>query len=87
MAHGRKRSFIGGVIAGAALTLVSLAGLVYGLDITFGPPGYPHFTEKSAREAVIAWARVSDFPKEAESFSITTQGGNVHASVSCHFLR
>lgn len=75
MAHGRKRSFIGGMAVGFAFALVSLAALIYGLDITFGPPGYPHFTEKSAREAVIEWARVSDFPKEAESFSITTQGG------------
>lgn len=75
MAHGRKRSFIGGVIAGMALALVSLAALIYGLDITLGPPGYPHFMEKSARKTVIEWARLSDFPKEAESFSITTQGG------------
>lgn len=74
MAHGRKRSFIGGVLAGTVLTLVSLAALIYGLDITFGPPGYPHFTERSAREAVIEWARVSDFPNEAESFCITTKG-------------
>jgi hypothetical protein len=74
MAHGRKRSFIGGVVAGMALTLVSLVALIYGLDITFGPPGYPHFTERSAREAVIEWARVNDFPKEADSFCITTKG-------------
>jgi hypothetical protein len=74
MAHGRKRSFIGGMAVGFAFTLISLAVLIYGLDITFGPPGYPHFTERSAREAVIEWSRVSDFPKDAESFSITTKG-------------
>ena len=74
MATGRKRSFIGGMAVGFAFTLISLAVLIYGLDITFGPPGYPHFTERSAREAVIKWSRVSDFPKDAESFSITTKG-------------
>ena len=75
MAHGRKRSFIGGVIAGIVLTAVGSLTLIYCLDITFGPPGYPHFTEKSARSATIEWARLNSFPAEAQSFTIVTGGG------------
>ncbi|MBV6499413.1 MAG: hypothetical protein CJBNEKGG_01869 [Prosthecobacter sp.] len=69
------RSFIGGVIAGVALTVVGTLALIYGLDITFGPPGYPHFTEKSARTAIIEWARLSPFPVEAQNFTIVAGGG------------
>lgn len=76
MAQGRTRSFIAGIIAGVALTIVGTLGLIYGLDITFGPPGYPHFTERSAREATLEWARLSPFPSSAQSFVITT-GGNM----------
>lgn len=75
MANGRKRSFIGGVVAGVALTVACSLALIYGLDITFGPPGYPHFTDKSARTATIEWARLSPFPEEAQSFTIVTGGG------------
>jgi hypothetical protein len=71
MAHGRKCSFIVGV----TMTVACSLALIYGLDITFGPPGYPHFTEKSARAATIEWARLSPFPAEAQSFTIVTGGG------------
>ena len=74
MAHGRKRSFIRGVLAGVVLTVAGSIALIYGLDITFGPPGYPHFTEKSARAATMAWARLSPFPSEIQSFTIVTGG-------------
>jgi len=74
MAYGRKRSFIGGVVAGGALTVACSVALIIGLDITFGPPGYPHFTEKSARSATIEWARLSPFPAGAQSFTIVTGG-------------
>lgn len=70
----RKRSFIGGVIAGIALTVGVSFGLIYALDITFGPPGYPHFTERSARAATLEWARLSPFPSAMESFTIVTGG-------------
>jgi len=75
MAHGRKRSFIGGVVTGGALTVVFSLALIIGLDISFGPPGYPHFSEKSARTSTIEWARLSPFPAEAKSFTIVTGGG------------
>lgn len=75
MAQGRKRSFIGGLVSGVALTVTCSLALIYGLDITFGPPGYPYFTEKSARAATIEWARLSPFPLEAQSFTIVTGGG------------
>jgi hypothetical protein len=75
MAHGRKRSFLGGLVLGFALTLISILCLLYGLDITLGPPGYPHFTEKSARAATVEWARLNPFPPEVQSFTITTEGG------------
>ncbi|MCX6857441.1 MAG: hypothetical protein NTV80_21330 [Verrucomicrobia bacterium] len=75
MAHGKNRSFIGGVVVGIGLTVASSLALIYGLDVTFGPPGYPHFTAKSARTATIEWARLSPFPEKAESFTIVTGGG------------
>lgn len=59
---------------GVVLTVAGSLGLIYGLDITFGPPGYPHFTEKSARDATIEWARLSPFPREAQSFTMVTGG-------------
>ena len=75
MAHGRKRSFIAGVFTGALLVVLTAAASIYAFGITFGPPGYPHFTEASARKATLDWARLSAFPPGAKSFVITTEGG------------
>ena len=75
MSHGKKRSFIGGIVVGIALAIAGSFTLIYGLDMTFGPPGYPHFTEKSARTTTIEWARLRPFPVEAQSFTIVTGGG------------
>lgn len=75
MAHGRRRSFIGGVIAGVTLIIVCALGLICITGVTFGPPGYPLFMEKSARESTVEWARLSMFPENAQSFTITTNGG------------
>jgi hypothetical protein len=75
MAHGRRRCFLGGAIFGCLGVIVAAMALIKGLDITFGPPGYPYFTEKSAQETTLTWARLNAFPQEKESFTITTEGG------------
>lgn len=66
---------MGGIVAGAILTVAACLTLIWALDITFGPPGYPHFTEKSAKACVIEWARVAPFPEDnVHGFTITTEG-------------
>jgi hypothetical protein len=74
MAHGRKRCFIGGVLLGGTSAVAGLVILALSVGIKPGPPGYPYFTEPSARKATLEWARLSPFPTEVEGFTITTGG-------------
>lgn len=74
MAHGRKRCFIGGALLGGVAAVGGLVILTLGIGITPGPPGYPYFTEPSARAATLEWARLSPFPTDVEGFTITTDG-------------
>lgn len=57
------------------MTVICALALIYLLGISFGPPGYPHFNEQSARATTMEWARLSPFPEEAQSFTIVTGGG------------
>lgn len=75
MAHGRKLSFLGGAVVGAVAVVLLTVTTIYGLGLTFGPPGYPYFNEPSARVATLEWARLSPFPAKAKSFTIMTSGG------------
>jgi hypothetical protein len=86
MAHGRKRSFIVGVMTGAVLLAATAFASIYALGITFGPPGYPHCTEASARAATLEWARLSPFPTEAHSFVISTAGNMFTRSFRVSFF-
>ena len=71
---GRKRFFFGGVLAGIVFTVMATLTVMYSLDITLGPPGYPHYSEKSARQATLEWARLTPFPLEIQSYTIVTSG-------------
>jgi hypothetical protein len=75
MAHGKKRAFIAGVFTGALFFVLIAAALIYKFGDTLGPRGYPYFTESSARQATLNWARLNPFPPDATSFTITTEGG------------
>lgn len=74
MAHGRTRSFFGGAFVGAVAVVLLAVATIYGLGLTFGPPGYPYFNEPSARAATLEWARLSPFPAGMKSFTIVTAG-------------
>lgn len=74
MSHGRKRMFLAGAFLGIVLLAGVLAGAAVGFGIRPGPPGYPYFSEGSARRATLEWARLQPFPEEVDAFVITTGG-------------
>lgn len=78
MAHGRKRLFFSGLVLGGFLSLavlgLTVGGYVWAKGIPWAPPGYPLFAE-NAKECTLLWARLSPFPPEARSFTLTTSGG------------
>ena len=74
MAHGRKRSFVVGLIVGGVLSsIVAVAGAVFA-GLTLLPSGQTLFPA-SAKASTLEWARLSPLPNDAQSFTITTNGG------------
>ena len=71
MAHGRKRSFLGGVLAGGVVALIAVWLLVELSGISIVEPGRPLFPDR-ARDAATEWARLSPFPEDIKSFTIIT---------------
>lgn len=74
MAHGRKRSCLGGMLLGALLTVVLGGIAVWASGISVFEPGRPLFTE-NARSATWLWARLPALPAKAQGFKLTTEGG------------
>jgi hypothetical protein len=73
MAHGRKRSCLGGMLLGALMTAV-LAGIaVWVLGDALIEPGRP-LQIASAKAATWNWARLPALPAKTQSFKLTTEG-------------
>lgn len=76
MAHGRKRSCLGGMLFGFLLVVPILVGGWYVLKsygVTFIEADRPLFLS-SARQAVAEWGRLPPYPEGVKSFTITTSG-------------
>lgn len=74
MAHGRKRSCLGGMLLGALMTVVFTAIVVWASGITLFEPGRPLYMA-SAQAATWNWARLPASPAKAQGFKLTTEGG------------
>jgi len=85
MAHGRKRSFIGGLVLGwiSLGIIVSIAGVYY--FETCVPSNHPIFPV-NARETIWRWARLAPLPSNAKGFSIETTGGMFTREFSASFF-
>jgi hypothetical protein len=73
MAHGRKRSCLGGMLLGIVIVIAAGILILLASDITMVEPGRPLFMN-NAKETAGEWARLPGFPPEAKSFEIITGG-------------
>ena len=85
MAHGRKRSCIGGMLLGSIVIAMSAAIIIWASGITIFEPGRPLFMN-NAKETAREWARLPEFPATAKSFRITTDGGMFSRSFRVTFF-
>ncbi len=73
MAHGRKRSFLGGIAVGGLIFAIAAWALVIFSGASIVEKGRPLFPD-SAKETTLEWARLNSFPPDAKSFKIVTGG-------------